>query len=369
MPTLRNFMPQNFSSFPYVVGQQGHCLFIMSKNLSPREELRLRAVQLRNKGFCDRVIAARLKKDIRWVQRTFRRLGETGSLKDRQRSGRKKKLSTVDIRKLKQKVKGKERTSIRKVAASFKTKSGLMVSKETIRRNLHATGLRVHRKRKSTYLNSAHKEKRVEFATKYRRYDWTKCAFWDETEIELLGPPNRKNEIIWDEKGAEYLSPEPAHPIAYKFGIAMTVHGVTSPVPYTGTIDQFKYQEMVGNIIPEIDDMFGDQDWVWVADKARPYVAKSSLKFLADEVPSVFPKDDWPANSPDENPPEQYFSYLESTAREKNPQTLTALKRVVNSAIRKTTPEMCKNFIKPLPTRLQRIIDRKGGYVYNLSSK
>lgn len=165
------------------------------------------------------------------------------------------------------------------------------------------------------------------------------------------------------------MAPEVAHPAVYKFGIAMTVHGMTSPVPYTGTIDQKKYQDMVAKVIPEIDEMFGDRPWVWVADKARPHVAKSSLAFMAREVPSVFPKDDWPANSPDDNPPEQYFSYLESTAREKKPQTLTALKRVVNTAIRKTTPEMCQSYISPLPARLKRIIARKGEYVYDLSSK
>ena len=83
---------------------------------------------------------------------------------------------------------------------------------------------------------------------------------------------------------------------------------------------------MIGVVLPEFNKMFGKEKWVWVADKARPHVAKSSLEFLKTNVPAVFPKDDWPANSPDENPPEQYFSYLESIAREKKPQTLTALK-------------------------------------------
>jgi len=341
----------------------------MALKLTPREELRLRAVKLRNKGISDNSIAAKLKKDLRWVHCTFRRLEEIGSVKDRLRKGRNKKLSPSDVTRLRKEVKGKERRSIRKVAASFKTSKGNRVSKETIRRNLRASGLVVHRKRKSTYLSATQKVNRVKFAMKYRRYNWSQCAFWDETEIELMGPPNPKNDIIWDDKGAEYLAPQPAHPAVYKFGIAMTAHGVTSPVPYTGTIDQVKYQDMVAQVIPEINEMFGDQPWVWVADKARPHIAKSTLAFMAREVPSVFPKDDWPANSPDENPPEQYFSHLESIAREKNPQTLLALKRVVNAAIRKTTPEMCQDFISPLPTRLKKIIEREGEYVYDLSSK
>ena len=289
-----------------------------SEGLTPREQIRLRAVQLRNQGLSDHGIAVRLKKDLLWVERRFHRLGETGSVKDRDRSGRRKIMSPRDVENLKRKVKGKEHQSVRKVAVSFKTQKGSKASRETIRRNILASGLIVHRKRKSTFLTAAHKKNRVAFAKKYHRYDWTKCAFWDETEIELIGPPNRKNDIIWDERGAEYLAPEQAHPSVYKFGIAMTVHGVTSPVPYTGTIDQFKYQEMIGVVLPEINKMFGKEKWVWVADKARPHVAKSSLEFLKTNVPAVFPKDDWPANSPDENPPEQYFSYLESIAREKN---------------------------------------------------
>lgn len=361
--------PFNITFLSCVVRAHDCFLFSMAQNLTAREAERLRAVQLRDKGFSEYVIAVRLKRDVRWVQRTFRRLRETGSVKDRPRSGRRKKMSAADIKRLKRQVKGKERKSIRKAAASFKTSKGLRVCKETIRYCLHSSGLIVHRKRKSTLLNVQQREKRIQFAQKYRRYDWSNCAFWDETEIELIGPPNKKNDVIWDDKGAEYLAPEPAHPIVYKFGIAVTARGVTSPVPYTQTIDKVQFQQMVGKVIPEINQMFEGENWTWVCDKATPHSAKESQKYLADNVPSLFPREDWPANSPDENPAEQYFSYLEAIAREKKPQTLVALKRIVNKAISETTPEMCKKFISPLPTRLKRIIALKGGYVYNLSSK
>ena len=136
-------------------------------------------------------------------------------------------MGATDAQRLVKQVKGNERKSTRKMSVSFKTKDNKSVSRETIRTTLKKSGLMPHRKRKVTRLTEAQKLRRVAFAKKYRRTDWSKIVFWDETESELFPTPNRKNDIIWDVKETEYRQGQVAHPATFRYGVAITVHGPT----------------------------------------------------------------------------------------------------------------------------------------------
>src|SRR4051794_38387212 len=97
------------------------------------------------------------------------------------------------------------------MASSFKTKDKRSVGRETIRETLKTSSLYSHKKRKVTLITDRQKKKRVEFAKKYFHNDWTDFAFWDETESELVPTPNRKDDVLWDEKEAEYRHGQVAH--------------------------------------------------------------------------------------------------------------------------------------------------------------
>jgi transposase len=336
----------------------------MANLLNDKERERFRAHQLLQQGRSTKFVANTLKRDTKWVRRTERRFEELGSFKDRPRTGQPKKLSSRDSERLVKQVKGKERRSTRKVALSFKSKDNKKVSRETIRKSLKTAGLYPHKKRKVTLLTQGQKIRRVGFAEKYRREDWSNYAFWDETESELVPTPNRKNDIIWDEKGAEYRQGQVAHPASFKYGVAITVHGPTRLVPYTGTIDAPKYQNMIAQVIPDLKKMFGKKKWTWVQDGARPHIAKSTQEFLAKKVPAVLPKKDWPANSPDLSPIEYANGYVDSNVQAKNSRSLRILETNVRNEWKKLTPEYCQNLINGLPKRLKQVIRTKGEYVY-----
>lgn len=338
----------------------------MADVLSERQKDRFKAIRLLAEGTNVNEVARKMHKDPRWVSRTRDRFKELGSLKDRSRPGAPKKLTEADRKRLVKQVQGKERRSLRKTAKSFKTKDHGQVGRETIRTNLKASGLFPHRKRKVPRLTPDQKRRRVAFARKYRRYDWTKCAFWDETEFELYATPNRKNDIVWDKKGAEYRAGKVAHPPKFKFGAAITVHGPTRIVRYTGTIDSTKYIEMVDKVIPDLNRLFKKGEWTWVQDGASPHTSKMTLSHLKSVVPDLFPTDDWPANSPDDNPAENVFGFTESEVNAKSPETIKSLEGKIRAVWKKLTPQYCRSCIEALPARLKQMIDSGGEYVYEV---
>ena len=340
----------------------------MSELLTEKERERFRAHKLLQEGKSELFVATKLKRDIKWVRRQKNRFEELGSFKDRPRKGRPKSLDTRDTERLVKQVKGKERKSTRKMSYSFQTKDKVSVSRETIRKSLKSTGMIPHRKRKVTLLTAAQKEKRVKFAKKYSRTDWSKFAFWDETESELIPTPNRKNDIIWDDKGIGYQQGQVAHPASFRYGVALTIKGPTKIVPYTGTIKAPNYIEMIDKVIPDINKMLGKKNWTWVQDGAKPHIAKVTLAHLRDNVPKFIPKEDWPANSPDINPIEYANGYVDSEVQAKKSTNIKSLGANVRNQWKNLSPEYCQNLINALPKRLKQIIATKGEYVYEVKN-
>ena len=320
-------------------------------------------------GKSNSFIARKFKKSIRWVQKNTKRANETGKFEDRVRSGRPKKVTPRDQTRLVKSVQGKRGQSLRKSSRTFRTQMGETLSPFTIRETLRRAKMYPHRRRKVTALTDAQKNRRVEFARKYRRFDWTKCAFWDETVVTLYSTPNLKNDITWDAKGVAYNYEKQAHPKTFCFGATITVNGPTRIVPYTGTIDQDSYVKMVRKVIPDLNRLMKEVDWTFVQDGARPHTARRTVATLTAELPHLFPASDWPPNSPDDNPIENVFGYLDSQIGPKSFTTQKALEAGVRNAWKKLTPEYCRKCIEAIPSRLKQMIATNGEYVYEVNKQ
>lgn len=335
----------------------------MTSPLTEKEQERFKAYKLLTQGKTKSVVATKMHRSLSWVKNVKRKFEGTGTFKDNSRSGRPKKVTPSEVSRLVKKVKGKRRQSTRKVAGEFRTRKGEKLSHETVRTSLRKAGLYPHRARKATFLTEGQKKRRVAFAKKYRRFDWTKCAFWDETEFELHGTPNIKDDVVWDEPGVVITYEKEAHPKKFKFGGAITVNGPTRLVPYTGTIDSEVYKEMVGKVIPDIYKLLPGVDWTYVQDGASCHTSRATMAFLGPKVPHAIPKEDWPANSPDDNPTENVFGHLETEICSKRYQSIEALERAVRKAWSELTPEYCRKCIESIPKRLKKIIETNGEYV------
>jgi transposase len=333
----------------------------MVKQLGRTERRRLAAFKLHHQGKSTGAIARKLKASPHFVRNAVSRLEETGSVYDRPRSGRKPALAGIERERLVKKVKGRKRQSTRKTVAQLKSK----MSKSTVHRTLRGAGLYPHRRKRRPRLSDAQKQRRVTFATEFRRTDWSNHVFWDEKVFYLTHPPNPKNDVVWDERGAEYFKEEQAHPLSYNVGLAISTRGPTRVIPYEGTINSNKFMEMAEQAIEDADNMFQGERYTWLMDGASCHRSKATQAWMSQEVPDLFPYKKWPANSPDISPIENVFGYVQDQVDQKNPKDLKSLKRIVNSQFKQLSAEKCKKFISALPGRLKRIIESKGEYCYD----
>ena len=105
-------------------------------------------------------------------------------------------------------------------------------------------------------------------------------------------------------------------------------------------------------------------DWTFVHDGARPHTSKETLNALTPKVPHLFPKADWPANSPDDNLVEFQFGYLEDEIGPKECSTVQVLEREVRKVWKELTPEYYRKCTESLPSRLKQMIETNDEYIY-----
>lgn len=336
----------------------------MTTQLSRQELLRLKVVRLKTEGHTLTAIARKLKVSPKFARNAISRMKSIGSIKDRLRSGRPRKLDAKDQERLVKEVKGRERRSLRKTAATFKSSKSGRVSKSTIRRNIRSKGLIPHRKKRRPKLTEAQKAKRVEFAKEFRRRDWAHTAFWDEKKFELDHPSNPKNDVVWDLRGEEYFKEEQKYPLSIMVGMAITSRGPSRLVIYPSTINAQTFIDNLKGPIADINKLFKNEKWDWIMDKASIHTAKATREFMADNIPILFPSKKWAVNSPDVSAIENVFGYVQDIVDQKSPKDLESLKRIVKAEFNNLTAEKCQKFISALSGRLNRIIKTNGEYCY-----
>ena len=337
----------------------------MSGVLDEKEKLRLKVVRLHNQNLNDNTITRKLKVTPKFVSNTLLKLNDIGSIKDRPRSGRPSKLTASDKKRLVKQAKGHERRSSRKIAATFKTSESEKIGRNTVRLNLKKQGLIPHRKKRRPKLTQKQKEKRVAFAKKYRRKDWSKTAFWDEKLFELDHSPNPKNDIIWDERGAEYFKEAEKYPAKVMIGVAITSRGPSRVVMYHGKVDAQTFLDNIEGPVSDINKKYKGEKWEWIMDHASIHKAKLTQRWLTANVPVVFPWNEWAVNSPDLSAIKNLFGDIQDIVDQKSPKDLDSLKRIIKAEFKNLTPEKCQKFISALPSRLVNIIESQGEYCYD----
>jgi len=128
-------------------------------------------------------IARELKMNKNTVENILDKYEKTGTVHDRPKSGRKRKLSTKEVgQAVKKAKKGKTAPQI---ARDFKNK----VTPRTIRRRLREAGLFYGKVIKEEKLSPAHKKNRLQYSKDMKCFNWKRVLFSDEKTFELGSGP------------------------------------------------------------------------------------------------------------------------------------------------------------------------------------
>ena len=214
-------------------------------------------------------------------------------------------------------------------------------------------------------LTDKHKQRRIEFAMKYRRQNWDKVIFSDKTTIQMF----RNTQKVFYKAGTKPpQKPMVKHPYKVHVWGAFSIKGRIGFLMFTGIMDGAFYREILNENLFENADSIMRRGWVFQQDNDLKHSAKETKKLLTDRCPNML---DWPSNSPDLNPIENLWSILKRQV-EKGVNKLVAEKKSVTVEIfcetiqqewDKIEPEIFVNLIRSMPTRLEQIIEHNGNKI------
>ena len=243
-------------------------------------------------------------------------------------------------------------TKIRNEAVKRGTRK---VAARTIRRTLKLQGYLKLVPKKIPMLTRAMKANWVKWCYEHLNDKWDTTLFSDETIFQFYR--NKKKQ--WTKHG-KARKPAPSHgPQVTAWG-GISARGKTSLVFVDGTIDARKYCEILQQHLLEFATNFPD-GWRFQQDNAPPHRAKITLEWLREHNIEVL---EWPANSPDLNPIENFWwpikNAVEGEEPRKEPRTLEKWKETIVQ----TWNNLGIDFVHNMRKRLQMCIDAKGDIIH-----
>lgn len=341
----------------------------MAKTIRVTQEKRFRCVFLHEQGKSFREIGRTLKIDHKTVKAIVVRHKKTGSVDDLPRSGRPRKTSPRDDRKLKRSSLNDRRKTAIGHMKDLKDE-GINLSESTVRRRLREHGLFGRVARKKPLLRAYNVKKRLAWAKSHKHWttdDWRKVIWSDESKFTLFQTTGKS--YVRRRAGEAHL-PECIVPTVKHGGGNVMVWGCFRAGKkgklhwIKDTMDQHVYANLLQHqFLPSAKSLaeeFGGLKNTPVQQDNDP---KHSSKLCDAKFKRYFTNRlEWVAQSPDMSPIEQLWEELERRLRHRNekPTSKQHLFDMLKEEWNNIPEDVTYKLVDSMPRRVDALINSKG---------
>lgn len=255
----------------------------------------------------------------------------------------------------------KRRKSAREVCMEL----DIDVQERTVRRRLAEQGLHGFVAAKVPHLCPQNVQKRLKWAQDHLSWaieDWDKVMWSDESPYVIFGGKTRSR--VRRREG-ERLHPHCVDRTVKHGGGKINVwgcfssKGVGSLTKVNGIMDQHVYKKILVHYARPSADRLGAT--IFQQDNDPKHTAKTNMSYLTGDRWPV-PLMPWPAQSPDLNPIENlwYFLDVQVRKRARKPRNEGELMEALKEEWENLNPQYLKKLVHSMPGRCQAVIDAKG---------
>ncbi|KAG8724757.1 hypothetical protein FRC09_014822 [Ceratobasidium sp. 395] len=257
---------------------------------------------------------------------------------------------------------------VAKTAAELQRDFFPNLSVDTVRRRLIELVFRVYRRRRRPLLDRTKRRRRLRWGRDHLTWDeikWARVMFSDESKFFVFGAGGP--DIYYKKVGAP-AKPEHVKPVVKHGGghvmvwEYITANGVGQLHVIDGTLTAVKYTEILSTEFfrPLLKSRTRPSSIIFQHDNDPKHTARLTKKWFLDRRVKVLP---WPANSPDMNPIEHVWTYLDAAVRATPP--LPTNRAEMAEALKREWKKIPKSYIQKLyrsmPRRVAAVVKAKGG--------
>ncbi len=322
-------------------------------------------VELKAKGLSNAAVAKQLHIDPSTVSRINAAYKNGRSFYEaKPKTGRPRRLKDEDVRKA---VKTLESGKV-KTATAVKQQLFPTVSLSTVTRALHGAGLHAYTPRYDPLLTDSHMIERNKWAFKHAGRDWAEwrtVIFTDESKYNLVGSDGHYT--VWSRQGQELNPKYTKKMIKFGGGSIMVWGSITSKgvgVLYqiSGTVTAVKYIEILNKCLPDTLKVLGmsRSRAIFQQDHASVHTAKKVREYFEDLGMEEL---DWAPQSPDMNPIEHVWGYLDRRVRARPhlPMNVDELWWALQDEWTKIPDSYVKALYDSMPRRVKALREARGG--------
>ena len=302
-------------------------------------------------------IAKELKYDVNSIKYWIKRYEINKDLFDEKKSGRKRKTSENEDKEMSQIAISKKPSTTRSIAAQM-TSSGTPVGYVTVSKRLKEQNLKYQKPLKKPLLNLTHCKKRLDWAKKHMDYDWKKCIFTNECTFELNKTPYKECQS----SESRSIIRKVKHPKKLHVWGCFSYFGFGQLFIFEENLDSNLLVKIYNEcLLPSISNLFPDPSLSWILqeDNDPKHTSKKSIKYKEDNGINRL---EWPACSPDLNPIENVWSLLKYKVYQKNPNSISQLKKIIKDEWRSFDKTYCENLVLSMKNRIKSCIEAQGDY-------
>ena len=298
-------------------------------------------------------IAHLTKIPIRTVRYNIAKIKDRGTVEDRPRIGRPRKIKSVDSKAIGQWIRREKDITAKEMTEKLSQERHRDVSRWTVQRHLQRMGYKNTLPHGTPMLTQEHKEARVWWAILHKDDDWSRTVFTDETCYQLFRNTIRR----WSKTPKAEVKRIPKNRQKIMVWGGISVKGLVGLYAFQDIMDGAYYVRILKNhLIPNARKQFGRR-WRLQQDNGPKHRSRLAKEFLNEQVPEVI---EWPSNSPDVNPVENLWSILKHRGEKRKPSNLNKLDTFLHEEWEKCDLSLLNNLIKSMKTRCTALIDSKG---------
>lgn len=294
------------------------------------------------------------------VRRTIENYQKRGTAERKSGSGRPRKTTHSDDLHMVLLIKRDRETTCTEVAQDLWQN---FISASTVRRRLHENSdLSSHFKSKKPFIGPKNRRRRIKWCMArlgWTKAQWRRFMFSDESPFVLRFHGKTR---IWrgpEERFCPFaLTGTVKHDERINVWGCFAAHGVGNLYLIDGIMDQYQYHKILEEqLIPSAKKLFDNKNWTFQQDNDPKHTAKST-KRLVNRL--GIPLEDWPSQSPDLNPIENLWAYLNHVTRKRKCNNKVELFNVLQEAWNAIPTDYLTRLADSMPERLNAVIDNKG---------